>query len=113
MFCGAKYTHHTFTPIIKHLIVTTANKHPGKKSFIDKKGVNVGLQKGPVVIGVNVGLLKGPVVKGVNVGLQKGPVVKGVNVGQQKGPVVKGVNVGLILPCLTFFSSFLPLGCLS
>ena len=35
MFCGAKYTHHTFTPIIKHLI-TTANKHPGKKSFIDK-----------------------------------------------------------------------------
>ena len=34
MFCGAKYTHHTFTPIIKHLI-TTANKHPGKKSFID------------------------------------------------------------------------------
>ena len=35
MFCGAKYTHHTFTPIIKHLITTTANKHPGKKSFID------------------------------------------------------------------------------
>ena len=32
MFCGAKYTHHTFTPIIKHLIITTANKHPGKKS---------------------------------------------------------------------------------
>ena len=31
MFCGAKYTHHTFTPIIKHLITTTANKHPGKK----------------------------------------------------------------------------------
>ena len=29
MFCGAKYTRHTFTPIIKHLI-TTANKHPGK-----------------------------------------------------------------------------------
>ena len=27
MFCGAKYTHHTFTPIIKHLITTTANKH--------------------------------------------------------------------------------------
>ena len=26
MFCGAKYTHHTFTPIIKHLITTTANK---------------------------------------------------------------------------------------
>ena len=24
MFCGAKYTHHTFTPIIKHLITTTA-----------------------------------------------------------------------------------------
>ena len=24
MFCGAKYTHHTFTPIIEHLI-TTAN----------------------------------------------------------------------------------------
>ena len=36
MFCGAKYTHHTFTPIIKHLITTTANEHPGKKSFIDK-----------------------------------------------------------------------------
>ena len=35
MFCGAKYTHHTFTPIIKHLI-TTANKHPGKRSFIDR-----------------------------------------------------------------------------
>ena len=35
MFCGAKYTHHTFTPIVKHLI-TTANKHLGKKSFIDK-----------------------------------------------------------------------------
>ena len=34
-FGGAKYTHHTFTPIIKQLI-TTANKHPGKKSFIDK-----------------------------------------------------------------------------
>ena len=36
MFCGAKYTRHTFTPIIKHLMTTTANKHPGKKSFIDK-----------------------------------------------------------------------------
>ena len=35
MFCGAKYTHHTVIPIIKHLITTTANKHPGKKSFID------------------------------------------------------------------------------
>ena len=34
MFCGAKYAHHTFTPIIKHLITTTANKHPGKKSFL-------------------------------------------------------------------------------
>ena len=34
MFCGAKYTHHTFTPIIKHLI-PRANKHPGKKSLID------------------------------------------------------------------------------
>ena len=34
MFSGAKYTHYTFTSIIKHLI-TTANKHPGKKSFID------------------------------------------------------------------------------
>ena len=28
LFCGAKYTHHTFTPIIKHSITTTANKHP-------------------------------------------------------------------------------------
>ena len=36
MFCGAKYAHHTFTPIIKHLIITTANKLPGKKSFRDK-----------------------------------------------------------------------------
>ena len=36
MLCGAKYTHHTFTPIIKKLITTTANKHPGKNSFIDK-----------------------------------------------------------------------------
>ena len=35
-FCGAKYTNNTFTPVIKHLITTTANKHPGKKSFIDK-----------------------------------------------------------------------------
>ena len=40
MFCGAKYTRHTFTPIIKHLITTTANKHPGKKSFIDKNMKN-------------------------------------------------------------------------
>ena len=31
-----RYCHHIFTPIIKHLITTTANKHPGKKSFIDK-----------------------------------------------------------------------------
>ena len=38
MFSGAKYAHHTFTPIIKHLI--TANKHPGKKSFIDKNMKN-------------------------------------------------------------------------
>ena len=37
MFFDAKYTHHTFTPVIKHLIATTTNKHPGKKSFIDKK----------------------------------------------------------------------------
>ena len=40
MFCGAKYTHHTFTPIIKHLITTKVNKHPGKKSFIDKNMKN-------------------------------------------------------------------------
>ena len=40
MFCGAKYTHHTFTPIIKHLITTTVNKHPGKKSFINKNMKN-------------------------------------------------------------------------
>ena len=31
MFCGAKYTYHTFSPIIKHLITTTANKHPTKR----------------------------------------------------------------------------------
>ena len=36
MFYGAKYIHHTFTSIIKHLITTTANKHRGKRSFIDK-----------------------------------------------------------------------------
>ena len=40
MFCGAKYTHHTFAPIIKHLITTIANKHPGKKSFIDENMKN-------------------------------------------------------------------------
>ena len=40
MFCGGKYTHHTFTPIIKHLITTKANKHPAKKSFIDKNMKN-------------------------------------------------------------------------
>ena len=35
MFRGAKYTHHTFTPVIKHhYITTTANT--GKKSFINK-----------------------------------------------------------------------------
>ena len=34
MFCGAKYTHHILTPIMKHLITTTANKHPGKKSLL-------------------------------------------------------------------------------
>ena len=28
MFCGAKYTHLTFSPIIKHLITTTSNKPP-------------------------------------------------------------------------------------
>ena len=44
MFYGAKYTHHTFTPIIKHLITTAAKQNknetknannPGKTSFID------------------------------------------------------------------------------
>ena len=38
MFCGAKYTHHIFTPIIKHLITTTGKKkkkNAGKKSFTD------------------------------------------------------------------------------
>ena len=43
MFCGAKYTHHTATPIIKHLITTKAlqkrkkkeKKKEGKTSFID------------------------------------------------------------------------------
>ena len=38
MFCGAKYIHHTFTPIIKHLITTTAKQNkkiPDKKSLID------------------------------------------------------------------------------
>ena len=42
MICGAKYTHHTFTPIIKHLITTTAknnNKKPVKKSFIDNNRI--------------------------------------------------------------------------
>ena len=36
MFCAAKYTHHAFTPVMKYLITTTANKHPGKMSFTDK-----------------------------------------------------------------------------
>ena len=37
MFCGAKYTHDTFTPIITHhQTTTTSNKHPGKKTFINK-----------------------------------------------------------------------------
>ena len=40
MFCGAKYTHHILTRIIKHLIPTKANIHPGKKSFIDKNMKN-------------------------------------------------------------------------
>ena len=31
MFCGAKYTHHTFTPVIKHLTTTTANKKQTNK----------------------------------------------------------------------------------
>ena len=31
MFCGVKYTHHTFSPVIKYLIATTANKHRGKR----------------------------------------------------------------------------------
>ena len=39
MLSGAKYTHHTFTPVIKHLITTTAKnkqtENPGKGSFID------------------------------------------------------------------------------
>ena len=35
-FCCAKYTHHTFTPIIKYYITTTADRHPGKKTFINK-----------------------------------------------------------------------------
>ena len=33
VFCGAKYTHHTFTPTIKHIITTTANKHPGSYDY--------------------------------------------------------------------------------
>ena len=40
MLCGAKYTHHTFIPIIKPLITTTANKHPGKRSIINKNMKN-------------------------------------------------------------------------
>ena len=40
MFCDARHNHHTFTPIIFFLITTTANKHPGKKSFIDKNMKN-------------------------------------------------------------------------
>ena len=37
MFCGAKYTHHTFTPIIKHLITTTANINILVKSHSEMK----------------------------------------------------------------------------
>ena len=40
MFCGAKHTHHTFTPIVKHLITTTANKYAGKTPFRDKNMKN-------------------------------------------------------------------------
>ena len=36
MFCGARYIHHTFTPIAKHEITTTAGKRQGKKSLINK-----------------------------------------------------------------------------
>ena len=35
MWC--QVIHHTFTPTIKHLITTIANKHPGKTTFIDLK----------------------------------------------------------------------------
>ena len=40
MFCGGKYTYPTFTPIVKHFMTTTANKHPGKMSFIDENMKN-------------------------------------------------------------------------
>ena len=36
MFCGAKVNHYTFTLIIKHLITTKGNKHPSKRSFIER-----------------------------------------------------------------------------
>ena len=35
-----KYTHHTFSPTIKHSITTTADKYPGKTSFIVKNMKN-------------------------------------------------------------------------
>ena len=61
MFCGGKYTHHTFTPIIKHLITTTANKHPGKKSFIDKNMKNpTGIKLG---ISHKIATSRGPALK--------------------------------------------------
>ena len=37
MFCGAKYTHHTFTPVIKHLNTTTTAKKRKKKTTKNTK----------------------------------------------------------------------------
>ena len=61
MFCAAKYTHHILTPIIKHLIPTTANMHPGKKSFIDKNMKNpTGIKLG---ISHKIATSRGPALK--------------------------------------------------
>ena len=46
----------TFTPIIKHLITTTANKDPGKKSFIDLKKKKK--KKNPTVITRMISVLR-------------------------------------------------------
>ena len=39
MWCQV-HSSHSHSPLIKHLITTTANKHPGKKSLIDKNKKN-------------------------------------------------------------------------
>ena len=41
MFYGAKYTHHTFTPIIKHIITTAKKKKKKKKERKKREEIRV------------------------------------------------------------------------